>query len=149
MASLAQEIVALGSAVLGENNGELFTGTAALMHGNVELFRHATDTIEARGRDREIRVASINALLFRGIYSLITGDLTGAEAHASEIAQHSPDPGNLAAQAVLMMYIRRDQGRIAEMLPTIRGFIEVLPQYDFLRALLTPASVDTDDVDGV
>jgi tetratricopeptide (TPR) repeat protein len=87
-----------------------------------------------------------SAMWLRSLRLLLTGDTTGAEAasnDALQVGSASGQPDAFAFYAGQLYEIRRAQGRLAEILPTVERIVAENPGLHVYRAVLALALCDT------
>jgi class 3 adenylate cyclase/tetratricopeptide (TPR) repeat protein len=117
-----------------------------LQRGDLHGSRTACHEAEVAQRERaelgsEFRSPFVS--MWRGMYALLEGALDEAEAANTALATDAQgDPNFLNSWGAQLFMIRREQGRVAELLPVLESMVEATPGLVTLRCLLALALSD-------
>lgn len=99
-------------------------GPLLLRAGDVEGFVEELEKLERFGRERRSWIALATSLMWRGMLAHMRGDLESAERHYEDMAEVGKDQANFAESYALSLFvIRRDQGRLGELLELARTVV--------------------------
>jgi hypothetical protein len=86
--------------------------------------------------------------MWSAMHALAEGRIQHAEAANAALGQVARDPNFINSWAAQLFRIRRDQGRVAELVPAIRGMIEQTPGLVAAQSVLALALSEVGDLDG-
>lgn len=136
------EIVRL-AAELGSRELSLFglhyLFVAQLEAGDAEAAGATLDDFERLAEELRQPLYLWEARWLRGLRAMLVGRFDDAERlvfEALDMGQRAEDPDALAVFGVQIGYLRLEQGRVAEMEPTVRAFVERYPETPSWRAAL-------------
>jgi tetratricopeptide (TPR) repeat protein len=99
-------------------------GPLLLRAGDVEGFVEELEKLERFGRERRSWIALATSLMWRGMLAHMRGDLEAAERHYEDMAEVGKDQANFAESYALSLFVlRRDQGRLGELLELARTVV--------------------------
>jgi tetratricopeptide (TPR) repeat protein len=134
-----------------EHWGRMFHGFGLLEVGDVTGFEREIEAAEALNTTLRLRSIAWYPPLWRGALACMRGDLVEAERLAIEaltLGQQADDPAALQMFGVQFYALRREQGRMAEVEPTIRSMVAEFPAVPAWRlglALLLAEEGQPDD----
>ncbi len=99
-------------------------GPLRLRAADMDGFVEELEALERFGRERRSWIALATSLMWRGMLAHLAGDLESAERHYDEMAEVGKDQANFAeSYAFALFVLRRDQGRLAELLELARTVV--------------------------
>lgn len=108
--------------------GHRFVGQACLQRGDLAGFIAAHGELSRLGRERRHTTAAGWAAAWDGMRAMLDGRLDEAEAHTVAIVELGGSHVNYAnAFTAQLFYLRREQGRLAEILPALLDAVAANP----------------------
>jgi DNA-binding SARP family transcriptional activator/class 3 adenylate cyclase len=121
-------------------------GVVRLQVGDVVGFDAHLDGLVRWGEKVQDRPLLATAAMWRGLRALFDGRFGQVEDHAADMLRWAGDDINFATSyAVLLFYLRREQGRLDELKPLLLAAMEQTPGLDALRSTLALLHIELDE----
>jgi hypothetical protein len=147
-------IVCRANVVLRLQRGDLTGSRAAAAEGaHLEALTVAadrSDNVEFVERDEDHTQPNLAAFgqMWSAMHALAEGRIDDAEAANAALANVAREPNFINSWGAQFFRIRRQQGRVAELVPLLRQMVNQTPGLVALRSGLALALTDTDDLLG-
>jgi hypothetical protein len=126
-----------------------FVGQASLQRGDMAGFRAAHKELARLGDERRHTTAAGWSAAWDGMQAMIEGRLDDVEAHTTDIlGRGGSHPNYTNAFTAQLFYLRRAQGRLAEIMPVLVDVVDTNPGIVGFRVALATACADTGDMVG-
>jgi len=117
-----------------------------LQLGDLDGFDAALQRVARLGHEHQDRFLLANAAMWRGLRALLDGRLDDVEDHAAEMLRWAGDDPNIAfSYGGLQLDLRRGQGRLEELKPTLLAALEETSSRDVLRAALALLHIELNE----
>lgn len=128
--------------------GLRLAGQAALARGDVDGFHHAHAELSRLGTERRTTSAAGWSAAWDGMCATVRGDYDAAEAHAVAIVERGGSHVNYTnAFTAQLFYLRRAQGRLAEVEPILVDAVSTNPGIIGFRVALMVTLADLGRLD--
>lgn len=118
-------------------------GPLLLRSGDIDGFVDELEQLERLGTERRSWIALATSLMWRAMLAHAGGDLTSAESLYDEMAEVGRDQANFAqSYAFALFVLRRDQGRLAELLDSARSVVAASGQLRAFEPVLAVIESD-------
>ena len=129
--------------------GHRFVGQASLQRGDMAGFRAAHGELTRLGDERRHTTAAGWAAAWDGMQAMLDGRLDDVEQHTTAILERGgTHPNYTNAFTAQLFYLRRAQGRLAEIQPALTEAVEANPGIVGFRVALATTCADLGDFDG-
>lgn len=131
----------------GSLSGQAFS---ALILGDREALLAAAARLDRLAIERQHPLTARSLLFIAQHIAAVDGRLAEAEALSAEMYQswHAAGiPEAVTYRSTQRFAVRREQGRLAEIVPVFRAFVEALPDAAVARSMLAFALAETGDLD--
>ncbi|MEJ7656774.1 MAG: AAA family ATPase [Thermoleophilaceae bacterium] len=107
--------------------------------GDLDRARHATSKLDELADELQQPLYRHSTIAWRGVWAQLRGDLVAAQALADEARRLSEQAGTEDARIHFveqLLVIRRDQGRLSELLPDLEDVVSEDPSLMLLQAAM-------------
>jgi hypothetical protein len=146
--ALADELVALGERTRDPRSlldGHLLRGAARLELGDRDGYDEDAQALAALGERLHWWIATRLAKAFGIVLAAADGRLVDAEEMVETALIGSTNPNDFAGYATQLFTVRREQGRLAELVPAVEAVVVENPGLVAMRAALGVAAIESGD----
>jgi DNA-binding SARP family transcriptional activator len=123
-------------------------GVVRLQLGDLAGFDAHLGGLVRWGEEVQDRPLLATAAMWRALRALLDGHFGQAEDHAADMLRWAGDDINFATSyAAMLLYLRRDQGRLDELKPLLVAAMEQTPGLDAVRSALALLHLELDEPD--